>query len=110
MSSKRRFKKGTLYFMEIISEGLTIENKEMLPQILMRIYSVCKNDKSFHLRHKMDKIDEQLISLSERIEKQERILKESQKIRLDLTKRLDEIKQETFDNKSRLLEELGSEI
>ena len=96
--------------MEVISESKTFENKELLPQILMRIFTVCKTDPNFPLKHKMSNVEGEVDALNQRLEKQKQLLENTIGIRNDLSNKLQLLRQENFEMKSRLLEELGSEI
>ena len=96
--------------MEVISESLENENKDLLPQILMRIFSVCKADPSFPLKHKINSVEGEVVSLEERIISQKELIKKTTGIRDDLSRRLQQTRQDNFETKSRLLEDLGSNI
>jgi cell shape-determining protein MreC len=96
--------------MEVISETLILENKDMLPQILMRIFAVCKADSNFPLRHKIDLVEGEVDALNKKIVRQKELVNQTLKMRDDLSNRLQTLRQENFELKSRLLEELGSEI
>ena len=96
--------------MEIINETLEIENKEMLPQILMRIFAVCKEDPDFPLKEQMQSINEDINYLTNKLIKQKEISSKVEELRDDLSSRLQTLRQSNFELKSRLLEELGSDI
>lgn len=96
--------------MQVINEESKIENNELFPQILMRIFSVCKNDKNFPLKEKISQVESEIVLLEKQIEKQNKILDETVGLRDNLSLKLKEIRQENFEIKSRLLEELGSDI
>lgn len=96
--------------MKIISESNNVEFKEMLPQIMMRMYAVCKNDPSFHLKTQVVEVEKKVSVLNRQLEKKEELLQKSNEIHDDLKKRLDDIEQKNYELKSRLLDELGSEI
>jgi len=96
--------------MEVITESFELENKELLPQILMRIFSVCKVDPKFPLKKQIESIDRESKQLITKMKKHETLIKQTVALRDDLSNRLQERRQENFEIKSRLLEELGSEI
>jgi hypothetical protein len=96
--------------MQVINEESKVENNELFPQILMRIFSVCKNDKNFPLKEKISQVESEIVLLEKQIEKQNKILNETIVLRDNLSLKLKEIRQENFEIKSRLLEELGSDI
>ena len=96
--------------MEVICESLKKENKDLLPQILMRIFSVCKADPNFPLKHQMDGLEGEVDALTMKLSKQKKLIDQTLGLRDDLSSRLQKLRQENFERKSQLLEELGSEI
>lgn len=96
--------------MKVISETLILENKDMLPQILMRIFAVCKADSNFPLKTKINLIEGEVDALNQKIKRQKVLVDQTLNMRDDLSKRLQTLRQENFELKSHLLEELGSEI
>lgn len=95
--------------MEVISESLKVENKDSLPQILMRIYSVCKSDPTFPLKEKLDSAEGEVDALNLKIEHQNKLISQTTRLRDDLSKRLQQKRQDNYEVRSRLLEELGSD-
>lgn len=96
--------------MEIISESHNLETKELLPQILLRIFSICKTDSNFPLKERIKEIEGEVSTLQNKLKRQTSLLNKSSIIQEDLQKRVDILDHKNFDMKSRLLEELGSEI
>ncbi len=96
--------------MEIISESHNLEHKELLPQILLRIFSVCKTDPNFPLKDNIKEIEGEANTLQNKLKRQTSLLDKSSVIQADLQKRVNMLEQKNFNVKSRLLEELGSEI
>ena len=96
--------------MEIISESHNLESKELLPQVLLRIFSVCKTDPNFPLKDRLHEIEGEVFALQQKLQRQISVHEKSAGIRQDLQKRLDALEQKNYDMKSRILEELGSEI
>jgi len=96
--------------MEIISESHNLETRELLPQILLRIFSVCKTDPNFPLKDRIKEIEWEVSTLRAKLKRQTSLLNKSSGIQEDLQKRVDMLDRKNFDTKSRLLEELGSEI
>lgn len=86
------------------------ENKELLPQIVNRIFSICKADKSFPLREKIADVDKEIDVLKEKIRKQNSLFKQSKKITFDLNERIQILENKNDNLKARLLESLGSEL
>jgi hypothetical protein len=96
--------------MQIINEDLRVENKELFPQILMRIFSVCKADKNFPLKEKIESVEKEIRLLEAQINKKSNVLDETKKLRDGLGTKLQSARQENFELKTKLLEELGSGI
>lgn len=96
--------------MEVISESLTNEAKDQLPQILMRIFAVCKADPNFPLKEQIYFVEGEVITLAKKIKKQNDLINQTIALRDDFSKRLQNIRSENFELKSRLLEELGSDV
>jgi hypothetical protein len=96
--------------MEVINETLEIRDNDVLPQILMRIFSVCKADPEFPLKEKMKQIEIEAEALQERLNRQNKMISETVVMRDDLSNRLQNVRQTNFELKAQLLEELGSEI
>ncbi|MCF8019887.1 MAG: hypothetical protein K9L62_10850 [Vallitaleaceae bacterium] len=94
--------------MEIISESHKVESKEMLPQVLLRIFSICKNDPNFPLKDQLKEIEGEVHSLQKTLQRQISLYEKSSNLRKDLQKRVDVIDQNNYDMKSRLLDEMGS--
>lgn len=96
--------------MEIISESRNLEYKELLPQVLLRIFSVCKTDPNFPLKDNIKEIEGEVKVLQHKLRRQTSLLDKSTDIQTNLQKRISTLEQKNFDVKSKLLEELGSEI
>lgn len=85
-------------------------SKEMLPQVVNRIFSVCKADTNFPLREQINHIDNHMLILKSKIKKQNRLFKQSQKLAHELNERLTILEDRNANAKERLLESLGSEL
>jgi len=84
--------------------------KEMLPQIVERIFSICKEDENFHLKGKMSNIDDILLSVQFQINKQENLIYQSKSLNSNIVSRLTNLKNSNQELKERLLDSLGSEL
>lgn len=97
--------------MEIINKSeFNIEKKELLPQILNRIYAICKKDSSFKLKDKLQSSETTMEKLQYKIDKKKKLLEKSKILFQDLQKRNDNLKDMNEEIKTKLLESLGSEI
>jgi FtsZ-binding cell division protein ZapB len=95
--------------MKIISESVASENKELLPQVIQRIFSVCKTDPNFPLKNKVRAINGEVSSLKEKTMRQVRIANKARKSREDLEERLADLEERNQRIKDNLLDFLGSE-
>lgn len=86
------------------------DSKELLPQIIDRIFLTCKNDPNFRLKDEMEIVENKIQALLKKIEKQDHLLEESNKIKEDLKQRLDILENANNNKQLQLLEELGSEL
>ncbi len=96
--------------MEIISELHNLESKELLPQILLRIFTICKTDPHFPLKDQIQDIEGEVATLQRRLNRQSSLLEKTSVLEEKLKVRVDTLEQNNFELKSKLLEELGSEI
>ena len=95
--------------MKIISESITSESKELLPQVIQRIFSVCKTDPNFPLKHKIKSVDGEVSSLKQKVMRQMEVARRSRKTREDLEERITDLEERNQDMKNNLLDYLGSE-
>lgn len=81
-----------------------------IPEVIDKIFYICKTEENFPLKDQMEKVDFELERLEGRIQKQNQLLQKSQDIKSDLEKRTNMLDGTIFDLRSNLLESLGSEI
>ena len=66
----------------------TIEYKEkpqeLLPQIVERIFSICKNDSNFQLKDELQLVDHKIKSLNKKIKRQDELLEQSNTLEKEL--------------------------
>ena len=79
-------------------------DKEMLPQVISRIFSICKSDTNFPLREQISEIDRNILAIKRKIKKQ------SQNLGHELNERLSILEDRNAGLKEKLLESLGSEL
>ena len=84
--------------------------KEMLPDVVNRIFAICKTDPHFKLKTEMKSVEEKLQSLKKKIAKQERLLGQSNELTESVRRRIALIQQENESKQTELLESLGSEL
>ena len=95
--------------MEIISEEKKVDHSEKLPQIVQRIFSVCKEDPSFPLRDQIKIVEGEILGLKKKLAGQALLLKKSRETRNKLTRRASKLIESNVDLREELLSELGSQ-
>jgi hypothetical protein len=84
--------------------------KELLPQIIARIFSVCKADRNFPLREQINQVDNRILILKNKLEKQNALFRQSKRLTQELDERIDILDGRNENLKEVLLEALGSEL
>lgn len=84
--------------------------KELLPQIVERIFAICKTDGNFPLKGKMSNIDDEITIVRNKIRKQEKLLNDSKTLSSNIISRLTNLKNSNQELRNKLLQSLGSEI
>lgn len=84
--------------------------KEMLPQIVERIFAICKTDSNFPLKSKMTNVDDNITKIQESISKQSKLMLQSKTLNKNLISRLTNLKNSNQELRDKLLEELGSDL
>lgn len=95
--------------MKIERQKQKVNIKEVLPQIIDRIFLVCKNDSSFKLKNEIDVIErkEELFVL--KLSKQDDLLKKSTLLKKDAFHRIETLMKANDEKKESLLESLNSD-
>jgi len=96
--------------MEIEVLDKTVSKKEMLPQVINRIFSICKTDPHFKLKDEMKTIEEKVGNIKVKIDKQENLINQSENLINDVKRRLSLLKEDIESKQTELLEQLGSEL
>lgn len=87
-----------------------VKPQELLPQIVDRIFSVCKSDPSFHLKDELEIIENKIISLQHKINRQNSLMEQSDKLKKDIMQRIEIIDEHNQRKQVELLESIGSEL
>jgi hypothetical protein len=93
---------------------ITIEQeknvKEKLPQVLNRIFEICKSDPNFPMKEKLESLEESILRVKQKIKKQDELLEKSKEISKDFSKKISFYEEENEELRGKILESLGSEI
>ncbi|MBY9000052.1 MAG: hypothetical protein KGD64_03990 [Candidatus Heimdallarchaeota archaeon] len=84
--------------------------KEMLPQVVNRIFSICKTDPHFKLKEQMETVEDEINTIKVKVDKQLYLLGQSEKLTKDVERRIALIKEDIESKQTELLEQLGSEL
>ena len=85
-------------------------HRELLPQIVDRIFATCRNDPNFQLKDEMQIVENRMESLKQKIEKQEELLSQSNDLSKDLMQRIEVLENQNEAKQIELLEALGSDV
>ena len=94
--------------MKVIIEREKISQEEF-PQIIERIFDVCKNDPTFDMKDTFQEKEQYVSELIKKLEKKESLYDQVSRIRKDLQKRVTDLDEKNFEMTESLLRELGSE-
>ena len=86
------------------------KKKEFLPEMIDKIFAICKNDPNFQMKSNLNKIENILEAINVKLNRQNKLLEKGENIEKDISKKISILDNNIFDMKSRLLESLGSEI
>jgi septal ring factor EnvC (AmiA/AmiB activator) len=84
--------------------------KELLPQVVERIFAICKTDSNFPLKNKMTDVDDNLNSIQKQINKQDQLIEQSKGLTTNIVNRLTNLRKSNQELRDRLLDALGSEL
>lgn len=84
--------------------------QEKLPQIVNRIFAICKTDPNFPLKSELGDVDDRIVEVKKKLTKQNDLLKQSAELKKDFSQRIEVINDSNSRIKMQLLESLGSDI
>jgi len=71
---------------------------------------IAKSDGNFKISHEIDKVDETIKMLKEKINNKNKLLKKSEKLKKEFVDKISNIENQNFKLKVNLLESLGTEL
>ena len=86
------------------------KSKESFPQILERIFAICKNDSNFELRDELIDIEKNIKEVHKKIDRQNNLLSQSESLKKDMSKRISLIDSQNETKQIELLDSIGSEL
>ena len=85
-------------------------SKELLPQILERIFAICKNDSNFELKDELINIEKNINEINQKISRQDNLLSQSELLKKDISNRISIIDSQNETKQIELLESISSEL
>jgi hypothetical protein len=83
---------------------------EDIPQIIHRIFSICKQDHSFPYKKEMKALEDEAIPIKKNIKVKEELIKKALQFESQMKKRLSEARDQNLIKREKVLESLGSEL
>jgi hypothetical protein len=83
---------------------------EDIPQIIHRIFSICKQDHSFPHKKEMAGLDDESAAIKKKIKSKEEVIKKALKFESQMRNRLSEAQDQNLTKREKILESLGSEL
>jgi len=100
--------------MEILNSESLLSNKlkkhNPIPEILNRIFSICKTDPNFPLKDKLISVEGSLDSVRSKINNQNKLFEKSKEMKDDIQRKINILESENNILQEELLESLGSEL
>lgn len=83
---------------------------ELLPQIIERIFAICKSDPNFKLKDELEIVENKIKGIKQKISKQEGLIKKSSQIKRDFIYRIEVLDEQNTSKQIELIESIGSEL
>lgn len=85
-------------------------SQELLPQIIERIFAICRSDPNFHLKDELEIVENKIQALKQKISKQDSLIEQSFQIKKDFLYRIEILDEQNSVKQVELLESIGSEL
>lgn len=86
------------------------KKEEFISRVIDQILSICKFDKNFDIGDKANRIDEEIVTVQNKIKSKNELLIKSDEMRKNLTEKITELENDNFRMKVNMLESLGAEL
>jgi hypothetical protein len=83
---------------------------EDIPQIIHRIFSICKQDHSFPYRKESEQLESEIKNLQKKIKMKEEVIKKVIVFESQMKKRLSDVQDKNLSIREKILEALGSSL
>ena len=84
--------------------------QELLPQIVERIFAICRSDPNFRLKDELEIVENNIQAFQQKIERQNELLEQSSNLKNDLLKRLKILENQNESKQIHLIESIGGEL
>lgn len=85
-------------------------SQELLPQIIERIFAICRSDPNFHLKDELEIVENKIQALKQKSSKQDSLIEQSFQIKKDFLYRIEILDEQNSVKQVELLESIGSEL
>lgn len=85
-------------------------SQELLPQIIERIFAICRSDPNFHLKDELEIVENKIQALKQKTSKQDSLIEQSFQIKKDFLYRIEILDEQNSVKQVELLESIGSEL
>jgi len=83
---------------------------DFLSSVLDQIFLICKADKHFSVKKRIEEVENELEVFKKKVSKQDNLLEQAEKILSEVNEKLASLESENFKTRVELLEALGSEL
>lgn len=95
---------------EKLEQNKNPSSENFISEVVDRIFLICMNDPNFKVREKLQSVENQLKTEQKKTAKQEGLLSEAERIKIEVTRKISELDEDTLSLRETLLESLGSEL
>ena len=93
--------------MNIVVCEKVINPQELLPQIIERIFAICKNDSHFELKDELKEIENKIENINNKISKQKKLMEQSVNLKKDMLERISILDDQNEKKQMKLLDSIG---
>ena len=93
--------------MNIVVCEKIINPQELLPQIIERIFAICKNDSHFELKDELKEIENKIENINNKISKQKKLMEQSVNLKKDMLERISILDDQNEKKQMKLLDSIG---
>lgn len=86
------------------------ERTDFLSSVLDQIFLICKADKHFSVKKRIDEVGLEIEVLKKKVSKQGSLLNQAEKISAEVNEKLSSLESKNFKVRVELIEALGSEL